>query len=673
MARKEGFIEKILRKAGYLKTGGRYISLEKDFEYVPEQTGKYRAKPISDYTALELYQRHPWIYACANLISSSIASLPLLILKKTEKGRELLSPSEIPRVFEIPNQYMSWYDLMEASVLDLELTGRAFWHIDKDEENKIIGLYRMRPDLVSIQEDKKRGITGYRYGGIESQKFYTPDNILFFNYFSPLGDFKGQGSTSAITTTATLDFYAQTYNKNFFKEGGTLSLFFKTDRSLSDAAFARLKDQLRGEYGGVQRSHKIGLGEEGLDVIELGTRPKDAQFIESKKQNLQEILAAFQVPPGLVGVLEYSSYANMKVQEREFWDKCIKTKLRKIEPKLDILAHYFNADWDTEFDLSGVEALQEDREIKTRIEREDIRIGLRTINEVRKERGLEPLPWGDERYDILKDRVILRTEGNGEKFLNSELISKRGERRRLIAESKEFMEAIFGIILKKFAEAGREIIKKLKGEAGITTVVGAGKAKSYLFDLGVMSKELRSIITPIIRKVFEKFGNFAMVDIGMGRSFDVYSPHAIKVIHDFTEKYFGEKGVPQKVYNELAIELDEGFKLGESVDDMTKRVMRTMFDYTQGEAWKARRIAATESLRAANYGTLEGYKQSGVVKFKTWLTAEDEKVCPICGTLDGAKIELDEVFSEGGFEADAPPIHPGCRCTILPEVMRIKK
>jgi SPP1 gp7 family putative phage head morphogenesis protein len=94
-----------------------------------------------------------------------------------------------------------------------------------------------------------------------------------------------------------------------------------------------------------------------------------------------------------------------------------------------------------------------------------------------------------------------------------------------------------------------------------------------------------------------------------------------------------------------------------------------------GEA-RAERIAVTEVTRTYASGNLAAWKSTGLVTGKMWATAEDEKVCPICGPLDGKVVEIDGDFTPDEIPADwgnpsdfvytQPPAHVNCRCWLKP-------
>lgn len=80
---------------------------------------------------------------------------------------------------------------------------------------------------------------------------------------------------------------------------------------------------------------------------------------------------------------------------------------------------------------------------------------------------------------------------------------------------------------------------------------------------------------------------------------------------------------------------------------------------------RAELIARTETAAAYSRASLLAYEQSGVVASVEWLTAEDERTCPVCAPLDGQRAALGDTFAGGVAH---PPAHPGCRCAISPIV-----
>jgi SPP1 gp7 family putative phage head morphogenesis protein len=117
-----------------------------------------------------------------------------------------------------------------------------------------------------------------------------------------------------------------------------------------------------------------------------------------------------------------------------------------------------------------------------------------------------------------------------------------------------------------------------------------------------------------------------------------------------------------KLINGTSIEdlqrvLAEGFELGESIDDLAKRVTEY---YGEAEKVRARLVARTETIAASNEGALQGYGELGVEKAE-WYTAPDERLCEECAAQHGVQYALTE--SHGLI-----PAHPNCRCVWLPVI-----
>ncbi|GHU79852.1 hypothetical protein AGMMS49992_32320 [Clostridia bacterium] len=102
--------------------------------------------------------------------------------------------------------------------------------------------------------------------------------------------------------------------------------------------------------------------------------------------------------------------------------------------------------------------------------------------------------------------------------------------------------------------------------------------------------------------------------------------------------------------------MTSGLLNGDSVDDMARRIAEEM---GVGLA-NARRLVRTEATYVHNQTTLESYRRAGLTQYE-YMTAKDERVCDVCGPLDGQRFNIDEAYPG----VNCPPMHPNCRCTTL--------
>lgn len=159
-----------------------------------------------------------------------------------------------------------------------------------------------------------------------------------------------------------------------------------------------------------------------------------------------------------------------------------------------------------------------------------------------------------------------------------------------------------------------------------------------------------------------------LTDASVIVQFNVKNPTIQRLVQEKVEKFSFE--VNDTTLKALKREFAHGIELGESVPQIAKRVGK-VFDIAKKS--RTNLIARTEIIGTTNRGTLEGYKQSGVVKGKTWITSRDGLVRDIHAAMEGETVPLDETFSNG-LE------HPGdwggpiaqianCRCAMTGQVI----
>ena len=214
-------------------------------------------------------------------------------------------------------------------------------------------------------------------------------------------------------------------------------------------------------------------------------------------------------------------------------------------------------------------------------------------------------------------------------------------------------------MVKYFKEQEVKALNALGGQKSINkamedTVSNIPKSKSEL-------AKLIAFATPkIIQALFMEATN-TFEELGIGIAFDVTNPK----VTEFVETRVGDliKSISNTTKDALRATLKEGIELGESIPKLAKRVSEV---YEDAKGYRATSIARTECQTAHNSGALNGYRQSGVVEKKSWLTAGDERVRPEHAAMDGETVELDEPFSNGLMY----PSEPNCRCTIIPIVSK---
>lgn len=290
------------------------------------------------------------------------------------------------------------------------------------------------------------------------------------------------------------------------------------------------------------------------------------------------------------------------------------------------------------------------------------------------------------RLDIVKlvTNLMTNNQKKNKKTKSTWSLEKRENYWRQMVSITDVLEDKMKIIfVPLFDDQESEVKQKLNDLKDFHPARIKGKASSFLFDKKFENQKWDRIITPFIRDVVVQAGAETLDFLGIGGQLDLIAEKAVKeTVIEFIKNNSFEiiEGINETTLLKLKKQLEEGFEAGEGIDKLKSRVSSV---FVEARGPRAEKIARTEILRATNFGTLEAYKQSKIVKGKEWLTAVDERVCPWCASMDGKIIDIEEEYFEKGDELTVdgktlkfdyldvlhPPLHVSCRCTLIPVVL----
>lgn len=229
-----------------------------------------------------------------------------------------------------------------------------------------------------------------------------------------------------------------------------------------------------------------------------------------------------------------------------------------------------------------------------------------------------------------------------------------------------------------------------KAIAGLKNINEDQRVKESLYDITAVTRDNDLFVSPMmdfLKQIVEAEGINTIQSIVSGSVFYMQSDAVKKYLLKDGAKYIAV--INEETASLLRQTLSEGVTSGEGIPQLSARIEAV---YSDARGYRATRIARTETLRASNFGALEAYKQSKVVEKKEWLTAKDERVCPWCGPLNGKQLDLSDPFAEKGqtingknesgksvrltvglADINMPPLHPNCRCTLIPIVSQSKR
>ncbi len=272
------------------------------------------------------------VFACVRIIAETIASLPLHTYRYKGDGKEKMYNHPIYRLLhDEPNPEMTSFTLRETMMTHLLLWGNAYCQIIRNGKGEVISIYPLLPDKMTVDRDKKGNLYyAYRKEGLTH--YLGPENVL---HVPGLGfdGITGYSPVALAKNAIGLNIAAEEYGGRFFSNNATPSGILSTAGTIKDPS--KVRDAWQLAYGGISNSNKVAVLEDGLQYQAISMPNSDAQFLETRKFQIEEICRIYQVPPHMVADLSKSSFSNIENQSISFVVHTIRPWLVRLEQAMN--------------------------------------------------------------------------------------------------------------------------------------------------------------------------------------------------------------------------------------------------------------------------------------------------------------------------------------------------
>ena len=282
--------------------------------------GSTAGKRVTEQSAMQMTA----VYSCVRILSEAVASLPLQFYKyNADGGKE--KAVDHPLYFLLhdePNPEMTSFVFRETLMSHLLLWGNAYAQIIRNGRGEIIALYPLMADRMSVKRDKD-GQLYYEYTVTVDDAptvqwpvvKLMPSEVL---HIPGLG-FDGLVGYSPIAMAKNaigMAIACEEYGAKFFANGAAPSGVLEHPGTIKDPS--RIRESWQSTFGGSSNANKVAVLEEGMKYTPISISPEQAQFLETRKFQIDEIARIFRVPPHMIGDLEKSSFNNIEQQSLEF-------------------------------------------------------------------------------------------------------------------------------------------------------------------------------------------------------------------------------------------------------------------------------------------------------------------------------------------------------------------
>ena len=277
-------------------------------------------KPVTERTAMQITA----VNACVRVLSEALASLPLHLYRYTDNGgKEKATDHPLYALLhDEPNTEMTSFTFRETLMCHLLLWGNAYAQIIRNGKGEIIGLYPLMPNKMIVDRDEF-GNLYYEYRRTQEDAPTTQGSVVILKpsdvWHIPGLGFDGLIGYSPIAMAKNaigMAVACEEYGARFFANGAAPGGVLEHPSVVKDPE--RLRKSWNAVYQGSSNSHRIAVLEEGVKYQPIGISPEQAQFLDTRKFQFNEIARLFRVPPHMVGDLEKSSFSNIEQQSLEF-------------------------------------------------------------------------------------------------------------------------------------------------------------------------------------------------------------------------------------------------------------------------------------------------------------------------------------------------------------------
>ena len=274
------------------------------------------------------------VWACVNLIAGTIGTLPLLHYRRLPNGdKERFTDSKLYRLLhDTPNDEMTACTLWETMAQHVLLWGNAFAEIRWNGRGDPAGIYLIEPWRVQWERNAA-GEIRYRIDG--GQTMLAPEEMLHVPGLTPDGIW-GYSPIQKARESLGLLLAAERFGGTFFGQGSSFGGILTHPGRLNEKAEETLRASLEKRAQGPDRAHNFIILQEGMTYEKLGVPPNDAQFLETRKFQVNEIARWFGVPPHMIGDVERSTSWGTGIEQQAigFVKFCLRRWLVRFEKEI---------------------------------------------------------------------------------------------------------------------------------------------------------------------------------------------------------------------------------------------------------------------------------------------------------------------------------------------------
>jgi len=629
---------------------------------------------VSERTALQ----STTVFACVNILSTILASLPLHSYRRIERGKEkALNHPSYKLLHDEPNPEMTSYSFRQLLAAHTLLWGNGYAEV---EVNKLTGepvaLWPLAPWRVRPERIKGKLF----YNVHHEEKGFTRLNSNQVIHLRGLwiDGLKGISPIRANMQAVGLGKAAEEFGARFFGEGANSGGVIEYPGELGKETYDRLKKQLNEKHAGLGKSHRLMLLEEGMKYQRTGIPPNEAQFIETRRFQTEEICRLYNVPLHLVQEHSKNTSWGSGIEQMNLgfviftlrphlvnWEQEINRRLYRERDQSEYFA---------EFAIEGL--LRGDSKARSEFYKNLFYLGAISPNDIREKENMNPIEGGDEHFiqsnmmplnwSIQEQQELDDTHPDDRGGKVKELKRKRSIRNRAnIAESHK--HPLRQVVDRTIRVEKNDVLAKAKKIFGERDTGAFDNFLDRYYE--EHSKYLNRHFKPVFAGLAEAIGKAAADEIEVSE--EQFRSEVDRFVEDYLATFNKTHIITSQrlVKNTVLNAIDEG---EDPVEALEK-------EFERWEEVRAEKITEEQDVKLSRAVAKTVFAAGGVTRL-VWVAGGSDP-CEFCLEMDGKTAGIQGTFVSSGDEIEGkeggslpinqntghPPLHDYCECDIAPE------
>lgn len=656
------------------------------------------------------------VYACVRILGETIGQLPLILYKQQGARRDRAESHYLYNLLhDAPNEMMTAMEFREAVQAQLALWGNAYIQMEYDAMGRVNELWPLQPS--NMLETKIQGNRRfYRYMLPNGKTIWMSSDRIW--HLRGLGGdgLNGYSVVGFARRSFESGLMADEFAYRFYKNDARPGIVLQHPGELSDEAHNHLRDSWDEVHGGVEKSHRVAILEEGMTLHEVGMPLNDAQFIETRSFQISDIARWFRMQPHKIGHMENATFSNIEHQSIEHVVDTIQPWARRWEQSIrqTLILPGDRKKYYAEFLLDAL--LRGDTATRYGAYAQARQNGWLSANDIRRLENMNPVDGGDvylvplnmvpapttdqeiqnfgkpapapqdgqddDQGDDQENNAINfgpGAEGSAKRIASKKLaMNQKLQDPDLLTRAAKGRHRLRGSYLGLYRDTASRILRReahdIRQQVNKMSAARALDPTALLLWLEDFEREHANFVIDQMRPINDSYGQATLAEAldEIGQDFEGMSPE----MEEFLRSYTGGYGA-----RHVGISLDR-LKAAIKAAQQQEIPVEDAID-AELETWddgRSNNIANEESTRLNNAAAKKAWQLAGVQKLKSVAFGDS---CPYCTSLNGKIVGINKFFLMAGesllpdgidvpltttSNIGHPPYHGGCDCMIVPEV-----